>query len=152
MLLSVVTTMLGGRSNFSTLAFFLVLSLLLLLLQVPSSSGSSQEFCDAKENDRACRDDNLKKGGAVIQDDLEVDFEDEDETVPEEHDRVEDGEPTEIFDKKGDSCVHFNLAQFTAESPSIMLIEAKGRLGNHMIAFTLVQALSKVLKVKGKIN
>ena len=40
-------------------------------------------------------------------------------------------------------CVNWDPRRFTPDSPSLIVIESKGRLGNHLIAFTLVLALAK---------
>ncbi len=51
-------------------------------------------------------------------------------------------------EKEGASeCVHLDIPSMLSAGdwPSIIVIEAKGRLGNHLIAFTLVGALAKQL-------
>lgn len=47
------------------------------------------------------------------------------------------------------TCQHFDAVHFGSSNKSIFVIESKGRLGNHLIGFTLSQALAKVLKVQG---
>lgn len=48
-------------------------------------------------------------------------------------------------DKCDSDCITINDATFGPQNASIIVIEAKGRLGNHLIAFTLVKALAKKL-------
>ena len=150
------------------LIIIFLLSLTLLTAPVDGTTSSSQEqqqqHCTSK-NDINCKRSNNKN---LYADDDDVDFEDDEENEKEEEkehrrdieDHVQDNgvmEPVKVeeelvempvvSDDRG--CVHFDASRFTSEMPSIMVIEAKGRLGNHMIAFTLIQALKKVLKVTG---
>ncbi len=46
------------------------------------------------------------------------------------------------------ACVNFEDYGFTDQSPSIFVLEARGRLGNHLMAFVSIMALQKVLKIQ----
>lgn len=45
-------------------------------------------------------------------------------------------------------CRNFDLSTLTKHSPSIFLAEAKGRLGNHLMAYTIIKALEATLGIQ----
>ncbi len=54
-----------------------------------------------------------------------------------------------VGEKVQKACVPFDKKSlFANDSRSVFVIEANGRLGNHLIAYTLVQALAKTLDVR----
>eukprot|EP00095_Tigriopus_kingsejongensis_P010181 maker-scaffold105_size367834-snap-gene-1.19 protein:Tk10181 transcript:maker-scaffold105_size367834-snap-gene-1.19-mRNA-1 annotation:"galactoside 2-alpha-l-fucosyltransferase 2" len=55
---------------------------------------------------------------------------------------TEESCPKETCDSEP-QCQHFNPLTFSAKNQSIFVIEAKGRLGNHLIAYGLAVALEK---------
>ena len=61
---------------------------------------------------------------------------------------------TELFcdkencESKEESCQHFNINNFGSKNASVFVIESKGRLGNHLITYTIIQALQKKLNIQ----
>jgi len=45
-------------------------------------------------------------------------------------------------------CKMFDLTTFGKDNSSIFVIEAKGRIGNHLMAFTIIKALEAKLKIQ----
>ena len=45
-------------------------------------------------------------------------------------------------------CQNFQKSKFTSENASLFIIEAKGRLGNHLIGYTVIKALNKTLNIQ----
>ena len=44
--------------------------------------------------------------------------------------------------------MNFKDTNFGPESPSMFIIEARGRLGNHLMAFTTIMALQKAIGIQ----
>ena len=45
-------------------------------------------------------------------------------------------------------CKMFDLTTFGKDNSSIFVIEAKGRIGNHLMAYTIIKALEAKLKIQ----
>ena len=45
-------------------------------------------------------------------------------------------------------CVNFNHETFGKDNASIFVIEAKGRIGNHLMAYTLIKAFEAKLNIQ----
>lgn len=49
------------------------------------------------------------------------------------------------------NCTNFDVTKFTKENASIIVLEARGRLGNHLMAFTVLNSLQDDFKAQGYI-
>ena len=49
-------------------------------------------------------------------------------------------------------CIHFDLAQFNENSPSIMYGEARGRFGNQFLAYMVFLQLKRQLGIESYID
>ena len=55
---------------------------------------------------------------------------------------------SDASENDAEKCVNFDASTFGRENASIFVIEARGRVGNHLMAYTLIKAFQAKLKIQ----
>ena len=109
------------------------------------------------EAEAGYQEDLTDQGGLTLNDEAKAAVDDSveilDQDVSGKVDDVDSGgekstSQSDASENDAEKCVNFDTSTFGRENASIFVIEARGRVGNHLMAYTLIKAFQAKLKIQ----